>query len=163
MEDAIVHFGAALGDSLVTILLNSGTAIAETIVNLASLPNSSDKTMKIAITGVSGHLGSLIAKHVLRRSQNAVVHGICRNPDKLPTQLSSHDRFKTFQTGHDDAQKLRAALKGTDIAIFATLADHTTMRDGQKAVIDACIDEGVPRYMAGDWYAAALTSHLLTI
>ncbi|QIX00626.1 hypothetical protein AMS68_006143 [Peltaster fructicola] len=107
--------------------------------------------MSVAITGVSGHLGSLIAKHVLRRSPTAVVHGICRNPDKLPESLRSNERFKVFQTGHDDAQKLGEALKGANIAIFATLADRDTMVNGQKAVIDACIDAGVPRYMAGDW------------
>lgn len=107
--------------------------------------------MKVAITGVTGHLGSLIARHVLQRSSSAIVHGICRSPDKLSSQLKSHDRFKLFQTSHEDPTKLRAALKGTDIAIFATLADSQTMLDGQKAVIDACVDEGVPRYMAGDW------------
>lgn len=107
--------------------------------------------MSVAITGVSGHLGSLIATHVLRRSSNAVVHGICRNPDKLPESLRSNERFKVFQAGHDDTQKLKEALQGTNIAIFATLADPKTMVDGQKAVIDACVDVGVPRYMAGDW------------
>lgn len=107
--------------------------------------------MAVAITGVTGHLGSLIAKHVLKRSSTAVVHGICRSPDKLPQDLKSNDRFKVFQTSHEDPQKLREALKGANIAIFATLADNKVMSDGQRAVIDACVEENVPRYMAGDW------------
>jgi hypothetical protein len=105
----------------------------------------------IAIIGITGHMGSLIAKHILARSPTARIHGICRNPSRLPATLASNDRGKIFQTDVNDAEALRSALTGAEIAIFATLADNETMVEGQKKVIDACVDVGVKRYMAGDW------------
>ncbi|KAK3670827.1 hypothetical protein LTR78_009271 [Recurvomyces mirabilis] len=106
---------------------------------------------RIAIIGVTGHLGSLIAKHILNRSSTSIVHGICRTPSKLSTTLTSNPRFKTHQTDLTPSPKLPEALQGANIAIFATLADNDTMVQGQKTLIDLCIELGVPRFMTGDW------------
>lgn len=50
-----------------------------------------------------------------------------------------------------DADALRAFVRGLDVVVCAYLGDNTLMVDGQKALIDACEAEGVPRYVASDW------------
>ena len=107
--------------------------------------------MTITITGISGHMGRLVATHILKRSLTATINGTCRTPSKLPKDLLSHSRVKIFQTDLTKDQEIRDAVRGSNIAIFAALGDFNFMAHTQKRIIDACIVEGVPRYMAGDW------------
>lgn len=104
----------------------------------------------IAVVGVSGKMGRLLSAALLSHP-NVQVHGICRNPSKIASDLSSNPNFKAFEASSDDSAALRRGLAGTSACICAYLGDNNLMVDGQKTLIDACIEEKVPRYIASDW------------
>jgi len=107
-------------------------------------------TKTVAIAGITGKMGRLIAESLLRRP-NVQIHGIARNPSKAPAVLTSAPNVKIFEAAADDVSSIRKALKGVDITISCYLGDNKLMVDGQKLLIDASIAENVPRFIAGDW------------
>lgn len=108
-------------------------------------------TITIAIAGITGTLGRLITKHLLSHP-DVHINGLYRNPSKLPLSLQTDPRLTLFQANASDVKVIRRALRKADVAICCYLGDATTvMVDGQKTLIDACIDEGVRRYIASDW------------
>jgi uncharacterized protein YbjT (DUF2867 family) len=111
---------------------------------------ASTTTMTVAIAGITGKMGQLIAKHLLARS-NVKVRGLCRTPSKLPASLTSNPRLSVFKSDANDTKGIHSALKGSDVAVCCYLGDVDVMIEGQKRLIDACISEKVPRYVASDW------------
>jgi hypothetical protein len=107
-------------------------------------------TMTVTIAGLTGKMAQLIAKHLLA-SPNVKVNGLCRTPSKLPESLTSNPRLSVFQSDSNNTQVIRSALKESSAAICCYLGDADVMIDGQKRLIDACIAENVPRYVASDW------------
>lgn len=108
----------------------------------------------VAIAGITGTLARLIVEKILALPEphsNIEIHGLCRTPSKLPKTLREHPRITLFQATAYDSDAIRGALKGVDIALCCYLGDDTVMTKGQRILIDACIEAGVPRYMAGDW------------
>lgn len=107
-------------------------------------------TTTVAIAGLTGKFARQLAGHLLSKP-NVHVNGICRSPNKLPANLANDSRVSIFQASSDDVPALRKGLKGADVAVCCYLGDDKLMQEGQKTLIDACIAEGVPRYIAGDW------------
>jgi putative NADH-flavin reductase len=106
---------------------------------------------KIAIVGFTGKMARLITVSLLRSHSNVQIHGICRSPDKVDARTLSNPNVKVFEAASSDTTALRRALAGTSACICCYLGNNTLMTDGQKTLIDACIAEGVPRYIASDW------------
>lgn len=106
--------------------------------------------VQVTIAGITGKFAGLLTKHLLTKPQVSI-HGIARNPDKVSPELKDNPKVKIFQANADDASSLQAALKGSNVAVCCYLGDKSLMVDGQKALIDACIAENVPRYIASDW------------
>jgi len=104
----------------------------------------------ITIAGITGTLARLITKHLLKHP-NVHINGLCRTPSKLPDVLRSNPRLTIFQAGANDTKTIRQALREADVAICCYLGDNGVMVGGQKTLIDACIAEGVARYIASDW------------
>ncbi|KAF2673440.1 NAD(P)-binding protein [Microthyrium microscopicum] len=104
----------------------------------------------VTIAGITGKFAGLLSKHLLTKP-NISINGIARNPDKVPKELANHSQVRIFQANADDETALRAALKGSQVAVCCYLGDVKLMEEGQKTLIDACIAEEVPRYVAGDW------------
>lgn len=109
--------------------------------------SSSPRT--IAVAGVTGKLGRLITYHLL--SQNIKVHGIGRNPSKLPEEIKNHSNFKAFTSDFKDVESLRPAVKGCSTVICVLLSSPDVELASQKTLIDACIAENVPRFMPNDF------------
>ncbi|CAH0040677.1 unnamed protein product [Clonostachys rhizophaga] len=109
-----------------------------------------DAVTTVAIAGITGSLGKLIAEYLLAKP-NVRIRGLCRTPTKLPQSLRDEPRLTVYATSSTDIATLRDALRGSDITICCYLGPSSLMVDGQKLLIDACIAEGVPRYIAGDW------------
>ena len=69
-------------------------------------------TTKIAIAGLSGKMGGLIAQALLAHHPNTIIHGIVRSPSKVDTSLTSNPIVKIFQAsswgGDDHAPHTRA-------------------------------------------------------
>ena len=104
----------------------------------------------IAISGANGTLGALIAKHLI--ALRATVHLIVRDASKLSEDLRANPNVKVFATPDIlDTDPLRNAVRGTSAVVCALWADNKTMVSAQKALIDACIAENVPRYIASDY------------
>lgn len=104
----------------------------------------------IAIAGFTGKMARLISTALLRYP-NVQINGICRSPNKVDQSLRSSPRVKIFESSSSDIEALRRGLRGASAAICCYLGDKNVMIDGQKALIDACIEEKVPRYIASDW------------
>jgi NmrA-like family len=105
----------------------------------------------VAIAGVTGKLGRLVAAGLLA-IPNVTVHGICRNPSKLPAELSSNPRFHSFQAECHEANKLRLAIRGTSVCVCCYLGDLAAVfLEGQKTLIDACVEEKVARYVPSNF------------
>lgn len=105
----------------------------------------------IAIAGFTGKMARLITTFLLKNHSNVKIHGICRSIDKVAANLRSHPNITLFHATSSDIPGLRRALASASVCICAYLGDDTLMIDGQKTLIDACIAEGVPRYIASDW------------
>ena len=107
--------------------------------------------IQVAIAGSTGKLSQMIMSSLLRRYPNSTIHAIARSPNKMPEDLRSNASIKLFSANSDDKSAIRQAIKGSNIVICGYLGDPKLMLDGQKTLIDACVEEGVPRYMGSDW------------
>jgi hypothetical protein len=104
----------------------------------------------VAIVGVTGKFARLLTNHLLSKP-SIYIHGICRSPSKVSSEISSHPRVSIFQASSNDIPAIRKGLQGSSVTICCYLGDNELMEDGQKDLIDASIAEGVPRYIAADW------------
>jgi hypothetical protein len=105
----------------------------------------------VGIAAISGRVSLCIVQSLLRRSPDVTIKGYCRQPSNLPQQAKDHPRIHVTQGQYDDVDGLRSFVKGCDIVICGYLADNNSMVDLQKLLIDVCVEEKVPRYMASDW------------
>lgn len=104
----------------------------------------------VAIAGITGSLGKLIAEYLLAKP-DVRIHGLCRTPSKLPPSLRDEPRLTLYTASSTDITVVQAALHDVDVVICCYLGPPSLMVDGQKILIDICIAERVPRYIAGDW------------
>ncbi|KAG4442634.1 hypothetical protein IFR05_001890 [Cadophora sp. M221] len=105
----------------------------------------------IAIAGFTGKTGHLITKSLLARHPTARINGICRSTSKVPAEYLSSPNIQVFRADSTDSTALRRGLTGASACICCYLGDDKFMVEGQKTLIDACIAEKVPRYVASDW------------
>lgn len=104
----------------------------------------------VSIAGVTSKFAQFIIAELLAKP-NVTIHGIARDPSKVAEKISSNPKVKIFQASGDETDKLRAAVRGTSICICCYFGGDNVMVDGQKTLIDACIAESVPRYLASEW------------
>lgn len=106
-------------------------------------------TMKIGIAGLTGKIGSLTATHLLKHE--VLIRGYVRSPKKLPKDIIDSEKVEIITGDAFDEDKVGDFVKGLDVVICGYLGDSTLMVDGQKLLIDACEEAGVPRFIASDW------------
>ena len=111
---------------------------------------SSSAVSTVAIAGITGKLGQLIAKSVLSYPE-ANIRGFCRDQSKLSKDIASNPRVSILQGSSDDIDTAREAIKGSEVVICAYLGPNDFMVKSQKVLIDAAVAEKVPRYIASDW------------
>ncbi|KAK0726155.1 hypothetical protein B0H67DRAFT_642472 [Lasiosphaeris hirsuta] len=112
--------------------------------------NTATPSTTVGLAGITGRFGRLLAAHLLK-DPTVTLHGYSRDPSRVIAALSSSPRVRLFQGGAHDRDKIQAFVKGCDVVVCAYLGDDELMVDGQKALIDACEAEAVPRYIASDW------------
>ncbi|TGO85685.1 hypothetical protein BPOR_0373g00040 [Botrytis porri] len=108
-------------------------------------------TTTIAIAGFTGRMARLITNFILQDHPDAIIHGICRSASKVDANVRLNPRVRLFEASSTDISTIRAALAGTAVCICCYLGDSKLMVDGQKILIDACIAENVPSYIASDY------------
>jgi hypothetical protein len=104
----------------------------------------------VAIAGFSSKLAGLITAHLLQHP-NIHIHGLCRDASKVLETTRNHPRVTLTVFNAFSISSVRAGVAGchTAICCYGPMAD--IMLQGQKVLIDACITEGVARYIAGDF------------
>jgi len=107
-------------------------------------------TATIAIAGLTGKFAQCIAKSLLAES-NVSIRGYCRDVNKLPRAVLDSPRFEIIQGEFDNHELVRKFVHGSDIVICCYFGGADLMITGQKVLIDACDEENVPRYVAGDF------------
>jgi nucleoside-diphosphate-sugar epimerase len=105
----------------------------------------------IAIAGLTGKMGRQIAISLLQKHPDIRIHGLVRSSHKVDPAICQSPKVKLFEASASDADALRQGLKGVSVCICCYFGDFELMTDGQKTLIDACINESVARYIASDW------------
>jgi hypothetical protein len=96
-------------------------------------------------------MGQLIASHIVATYPAVKITGIVRNAFKVPAKFSANSNITIIQADSSDKVTIAKALSGSQVCICCYSGDKVLMIDGQKLLIDACIEVGVPRYVASDW------------
>ncbi|EHK23067.1 uncharacterized protein TRIVIDRAFT_28606 [Trichoderma virens Gv29-8] len=99
----------------------------------------------VGIAGFTGQFAQLLSSRLLK-SSNVNLRGFCRNASKVAQSLSSLLNVEVIQGEAQDRSLLSKFVKGCDIVVCCYQGDDKLMIDGQKALIDACEAEQVPRY-----------------
>jgi hypothetical protein len=105
----------------------------------------------VAIAGLTGRMGRQITISLLQKHPEIRVHGLVRSIDKVDPAIRQSPNVKLFQASATDAAALHLGLKGASVCICCYFGDFELMTEGQKTLIDACINEKVARYIASDW------------
>lgn len=106
--------------------------------------------LTVGIAGITGKFGRLLASKLLE-NPNIVLRGYARDPSKVPTALAGSPRLQLFKGEAFDDTALKSFVGGCDVVVCTYLGADDLMVDGQKKLIDACDEAGVPRYVASDW------------
>ncbi|OQV09740.1 EthD domain-containing protein [Cladophialophora immunda] len=106
---------------------------------------------RIAIAGFTGRVAQYIASHLLQRSNNVQVIGICRDPSKLPATIAKHPQVETWRADFADRITIEKALHNVSTCVCCYRGDADVVNSGQRVLIDACISQNVQRYFASDF------------
>ena len=98
-------------------------------------------------------MGQLITSYFVTNYPAVRINAIVRNASKVPTKIGTNSNIIIFEADSSDKAAVTKALKGSQVCICCYLGDNILMTEGQKLLIDACIEAGVPRYIASDWSA----------
>ncbi|OTB12158.1 hypothetical protein K445DRAFT_306323 [Daldinia sp. EC12] len=112
----------------------------------------------VGIAGITGKFARELTSALLKYP-DVTIKGYCRDPSKVPESISS----KVSLTKGDafDTSAIRSFVAGCDVVVCCYLGDDKVMVDGQKALIDACATEGVPRYAYLDAHDKVKGVHIL--
>ena len=135
----------------ITISRTTYTRSIQKINPITTFDMSEGQKTTVAIAGFTGRLARLITDALLRNHPDAVIHGICRSPQKVDAKLKSDPSVKVFQASSDDSEAIKHGVEGAGVCICCYLGDNNLMVDGQKVLIDARIASNVPRNIASDW------------
>ena len=108
------------------------------------------KMTTIGIAGLSGRLGFRVAQRILQRP-NTKIHGFCRSASRIDESLRRDPNVTITEGDAFDLRAVRTALRGCEAVVCTYLGRFDVMIDAQKVLIDACIAENVPRYIASDY------------
>ncbi|KAJ6134026.1 hypothetical protein N7523_000348 [Penicillium sp. IBT 18751x] len=104
----------------------------------------------VGIAGVTGKFAQCIIK-ALQPHPEVSIRGYCRSPEKLPKSITECDRIEIFTGEFDDYDSIRKFVRGSDVVICCYFGGPEIMTQGQKLLIDACEEEGVPRFIPSDF------------
>jgi uncharacterized protein YbjT (DUF2867 family) len=108
--------------------------------------------INILIVGATGNLGSLITKHSLTHP-NLITNILVRDPQKNKELTSQVEKAggKVIQGDVTKPETLKGVTKGMHTVILAVSYEPQVLYDGQKAVIDDAVANGVKRVIPTDY------------
>lgn len=104
----------------------------------------------VGIAGITGKFAGLVLDNLLD-NPNVRIRGYCRNASKLASRYTQSSQLEVIEGDAYDTAALNKFVRGLDVVICAYLGDQDLMINGQKALVDACDDARVPRYIASDY------------
>ncbi|KEF52259.1 uncharacterized protein A1O9_11499 [Exophiala aquamarina CBS 119918] len=105
---------------------------------------------RVAIAGFTSRVAQLITSHLLEQPDIEIT-GICRDTAKVPSHISQNPSVTLVKAEYSDVTKLRTALRNASVCVCCYFGPEELMLGGQLILIDACIAENVPRYLASDF------------
>ncbi|KAI6765436.1 hypothetical protein HG530_006506 [Fusarium avenaceum] len=104
----------------------------------------------VGVAGLTAKFAQCLIK-ALQEYPDVTIRGFCRSPKKLPQAALDRYNIDIVQGEYDDENAAQAFARGCDILICCYYGDDDVMTRGQKVLIDACVKEGVPRYVPSDF------------
>lgn len=104
-------------------------------------------TTTVLVAGGTGDLGGRIVRALL--AHDVRVRVLSRSP-AAPT---ADGRVETVVARYDDPGALRAAVSGADVVVSALSGTRAVIVDAQRALLEATIAAGVPRFVPSDYSA----------
>lgn len=105
---------------------------------------------RVVIAGFTSRVAQLITSYLLRQPDLEIV-GICRNAAKVSEEVARNPKITVREAEYSDSKALRNALHGASVCICCYFGPEPVMLEGQFLLIDSCIAENVPRYIASDF------------
>ncbi|KAM0081854.1 Elongation factor 1-gamma [Fusarium odoratissimum] len=104
----------------------------------------------VGVAGLTAKFSQCVVK-ALQEYPDMTIKGLCRSPQKLPQAAVRSYDIHVIQGEYDDEDAAQALARGCDIVICCYYGNDDVMTRGQKILIDACVKEGVPRYVPSDF------------
>lgn len=106
--------------------------------------------MSVGIAGITGKFAGLILDNLLK-DPTVRVRGYCRNAAKLANRYSQSTQLEILEGDAHDQVALSKFVENLDVVVCAYLGDNDFMVSAQKALVDACDQARVARYIASDY------------
>ncbi|MEK6312305.1 MAG: NmrA family NAD(P)-binding protein [Curtobacterium sp.] len=107
-------------------------------------------TISVLVAGATGDLGHRIVREIL--GLGARVRVLTRG-GAAADRLSADDRVEVVSASYDDHPALVSAVRGVDVVVSALSGTRTVIVDAQRALLDAAVEAGVPRFVPSDYSA----------
>ncbi len=101
----------------------------------------------LAVTGATGHLGGLVARHLADLSPRLIVRDASRAPGIAGADVAV--------TTYDDLKGSRTALTGVDVLFMVSASESRTRRDEHRTFIRAAAEAGVGHIVYTSFAGAA--------
>lgn len=108
--------------------------------------------MTIAITGVTGKLGGLVAQHLSRAGIN--VRHLARSPQRAPKLAAA----QIYKASYDYTPEALEALKGVETLFMVSASESPHRLQQHFAFIDAAFEAGVKHIVYTSFYKASSDS-----
>ncbi|WP_263092307.1 NmrA family NAD(P)-binding protein [Curtobacterium sp. RIT-PI-V] len=109
-------------------------------------------TTTVLVAGATGDLGGRIVRQLLQHDTRVRV---LTRPSSTGAQrqFADGDRIDVVSAAYTDASALVAALAGVDVVVSAVSGTRAVIVDAQRALLDAAVQAGVPRFIPSDYAA----------
>jgi uncharacterized protein YbjT (DUF2867 family) len=115
-----------------------------------SLPLKDKMKKIILVAGATGNLGGKIIKYLL--ATNATIKVVAReSTDSEKIKNLQSKGIQVLQTDTNNADAMVDFLKGVDCVVSALAGLEDVILGTQKALLDAAIKAGVPRFISSDY------------
>ena len=108
--------------------------------------------MNIAITGASGNIGGMVARHLNTRGLPLILP--LRNPTKAPALPNCEAR----RFAYDDLELAKQALNGVEVLFMVSAAESPTREQEHLTLVQAASEAGVKHIVYLSFAQAALDS-----
>ncbi|SMH38238.1 Nucleoside-diphosphate-sugar epimerase [Rathayibacter oskolensis] len=103
----------------------------------------------VVVAGGRGDLGARIVDRL--RDRDATVRVLTRSGGGGST--STRDDVEFVEADYSDQEALRRAVTGADVVVSALSGARPVIIDAQRALLDAAVAAGVPRFIPSDYSA----------